>query len=63
MQSSNLSFFVRPTHRRQLVKLIVCLEKVQLAIAQYRFCLGINNDELKAIVQGDTSQTTCELAS
>ena len=36
MQSSKMSLVVKPTHRRQLVKLLVCLEKVQLAIAQYR---------------------------
>ena len=39
MQSSNMSFVVEPMYRRQLVKSIVCLEKVQLAIAQYRFRL------------------------
>ena len=37
MQSSNLSSIVEPKHRRQRVKLIVCLEKVQLALAQYFF--------------------------
>ena len=33
VQSSNMSFVVEPTHRKQLVKSIVCLEKVQLDIA------------------------------
>ena len=37
----NIGFVVKPTHRRQLIRLIVCLEKVQLEIAQYRF--GLRN--------------------
>ena len=41
VQSSNMSFVVESAHRRQLVKLIVYLKKVQLAIAQYRF--GLQN--------------------
>ena len=45
--SSNISFVVELMYRGQLVKLIVCLEKVKLVIAQYRlglrsFVLGIS---------------------
>ena len=39
VQSLKVSFVEKPTHRRQLVKLIACLEKIKLAIAQYRFSL------------------------
>ena len=47
VQSSNMSFVVQLAHRRQLVKSRVCLKKVQLAIAKYRF--GLRNFVLEIL--------------